>query len=218
MRHEVLTHRGGDVRQPRRRGRRRARDGCQARPAGDSAGAAEEDRAALRRGASWPDASRKGAVCGSHIAQTAPFRHVAARGGRGAQPPASLRGTMKSGPTGQMRSSNPPPGCGGGLRQGRPGRRARPHGKTQWECTQIGENGLLTLVWGICVHCCERVALGDTSVSTTMGCLRHRWSPASAGHPQHTERRPDVRSMRLSGSFLSACLGCPSRTLPLRSE
>ena len=28
-------------------------------------------------------------------------------------PPASLRGTMKSGPTGQMRSSNPPPGCGG---------------------------------------------------------------------------------------------------------
>ena len=139
-------------------------------------------------------------------------------GGRGAQPPASLRGTMKSGPTGQMRSSNPPPGCGGGLRQGRPGRRARPHGKTQWECTQIGENGLLTLVWGICVHCCERVALGDTSVSTTMGCLRHRWSPASAGHPQHTERRPDVRSMRLSGSFLSACFGCPSRTLPLRCE
>ena len=35
-------------------------------------------------------------------------------GRRGAQPPASLRGTMKSGPTGQMRSSNPPPGCGGG--------------------------------------------------------------------------------------------------------
>ena len=34
-------------------------------------------------------------------------------GRRGAQPPASLRGTMESGPTGQMRSSNPPPGCGG---------------------------------------------------------------------------------------------------------
>ena len=63
-----------------------------------------------------------------------------------------------------------------------------------------------------------RVALGDTSVSTTMGCLRHRWSPASAGHPQHTKRRPDVRSMRLSNSFLSACFGCSSRTLPLRSE
>ena len=34
-------------------------------------------------------------------------------GRRGAQPPARLRGTMKSDPTGQMRSSNPPPGCGG---------------------------------------------------------------------------------------------------------
>ena len=34
-------------------------------------------------------------------------------GGVGRNPPASLRGTMKSGPTGQMRSSNPPPGCGG---------------------------------------------------------------------------------------------------------
>ena len=86
---------------------------------------------ASRRGASRPDASRKGAVCGSHVAQNALFRHVAARGG-GAQPPASLRGTMESGPTGQMRSGNPPPGCGGvapgpaGL-----GRRARLHGKAQ---------------------------------------------------------------------------------------
>ena len=34
-------------------------------------------------------------------------------GRRGTQPPASLQGTMKSGPTEQMRSSNPPPGCGG---------------------------------------------------------------------------------------------------------
>ena len=31
----------------------------------------------------------------------------------GTKPPASLRGTMENGPTGQMRSSNPPPGCGG---------------------------------------------------------------------------------------------------------
>ena len=53
-------------------------------------------------------------------------------GRRGARPPASLRGTMESGPTGQMRSSNPPPGCGGGCagaRRPRPG--AWPHGKTQ---------------------------------------------------------------------------------------
>ena len=35
--------------------------------------------------------------------------------GVGRNPPASLRGTMKSGPTGQMRPGNPPPGCGGVL-------------------------------------------------------------------------------------------------------
>ena len=35
-------------------------------------------------------------------------------GRRGTKPPASLRGTMENGPTGQMRSGNPPPGCGGG--------------------------------------------------------------------------------------------------------
>ena len=54
-------------------------------------------------------------------------------GGRGAQPPASLRGTMKSGPTGQMRSSNPParlrgvaPGLAGlGLGPDRTERRSR---------------------------------------------------------------------------------------------
>ena len=34
-------------------------------------------------------------------------------GRRGTQPPASLRGTMENGPTGQTCSSNPPPGCGG---------------------------------------------------------------------------------------------------------
>ena len=67
---------------------------------------------ASRRGASWPDASRRGAVCGSHVAQNALFRHVAAREAWGAtarqaaghyekwlnwanafeQPPARLRG------------------------------------------------------------------------------------------------------------------------------
>ena len=35
-------------------------------------------------------------------------------GRRGTKPPASLRGTMENGPTGQTRSGNPPPGCGGG--------------------------------------------------------------------------------------------------------
>ena len=39
-------------------------------------------------------------------------------GGAGRNPPASLRGTMESGSTGQMRSSNPPARLRGGSRQG----------------------------------------------------------------------------------------------------
>ena len=53
-------------------------------------------------------------------------------GGAGPNPPASLRGTMESGPTGQMRSGTPPPGCGGvapGTRRPQPV--AWPHGKAQ---------------------------------------------------------------------------------------
>ena len=45
------------------------------------------------------------------------FRSPHCPGGVGPNPPARLRGTMESGPTGQTRSGNPPPGCGG-LRQG----------------------------------------------------------------------------------------------------
>ena len=41
------------------------------------------------------------------------FSVTSSPGRRGAQPPASLRGTMENGPTGQMCSHNPPPGCGG---------------------------------------------------------------------------------------------------------
>ena len=37
----------------------------------------------------------------------------------GTKPPASLRGTMENGPTGQTCSSNPPPGCGGGCAERR---------------------------------------------------------------------------------------------------
>ena len=53
------------------------------------------------------------------------FSVTSPSGRRGTQPPASLRGTMENGPTGQMRSSNPPPGCGGGCAG------ARLHGKAQ---------------------------------------------------------------------------------------
>ena len=84
MRHEALTY-----------GR------AAARPAGNGVGAAEEGRAASRRGASRPDASRKGAVCGSHVAQNALFRYVAAREARGATPPPACGacGPRPAGPT-----------------------------------------------------------------------------------------------------------------------
>ena len=85
-----------------------------ARPAGDGAGAA---RAASRRGASWPDASRKGAACGSHVAQTAPFGHVAGRGAWGTTPrqPAGHYGKW---PNWANALEQPPARLRGGLRQG----------------------------------------------------------------------------------------------------
>ena len=190
MRHEVLTHRGGNARQPRRRGRR-VRDGCQARPAGDGAGAA--------RGLG-PGCTERRSLRLSYRSNCA-FRSRRRPGGVGRDPPASLRGTMGSGPTGQMCSSNPPPGCGGvapgpaglGLGPWRTERRSRSvHRLTKMASRRRFRAFVYTVA--------TRVALGDTSVSATMGCLRRRWSPASAGH------------------LLSACFGCPSRTLPLRCE
>ena len=89
-----------------------------ARPAGDGAGAAGGGpRAALRRGASWPDASRKGAVCGPHVAQNALFRHVAAREAWGATPrqPAGHYGKW---PNWANALEQPPARLRGGLRQG----------------------------------------------------------------------------------------------------
>ena len=115
MRHEALTY-----------GRAAA-----ARHAGDGVGAAEEGRAASRRGASWPDASRRGAVCGSHVAQNALFRHVAAREAWGATPrqPAGHYGEW---PNWANALEQPPArlrgGCAG-VRKPRPG--ARLHGKAQ---------------------------------------------------------------------------------------
>ena len=67
-------------------------------------------------------------------AQNALFRHVAAPGRCGATPPARLRGTMENVSTGQMRSSNPPPGCGvgcAGVRKSRLG--VWSHGKAHSE-------------------------------------------------------------------------------------
>ena len=91
-------------------------------------------------------------------------------GRRGAQPPARLRGTMKSGSTGQMRSSNPPPGCGGvapgtrrrrpagpasrksavwaeGLAEGAPGVRPGHHQAASCGLRRCRELGLREFVW-----------------------------------------------------------------------
>ena len=101
MRHEALTY-----------GRAAA-----ARPAGDGVGAAVEGRAASRRGASWPDASRRGAVCGSHVAQNALFRHVAAREAWGATP-RQPAGHYEKWPNWANALEQPPARLRGGLRQG----------------------------------------------------------------------------------------------------
>ena len=81
-----------------------------ARPAGDGAGAARgpteghipDRRLTKRRSLRLP-------CC---VECAFPLR--CRPGGVGHNPPASLRGTMENGPTGQTCSSNPPPGCGGG--------------------------------------------------------------------------------------------------------
>ena len=97
-----------------------------ARPAGDGAGAVEEGRAASRRGATRPDASRRGAVCGSHVAQSAPFRHIAALGAwdQTARQPAGHYGKRPNwaNPPGQ-----PPARLRGGCARAR---RPRPAGPT----------------------------------------------------------------------------------------
>ena len=129
------------------------------------------------------------------------FSVTSRRPGGVGQPPVRLRGTMENGSTGQMRSSNPPaklrgvaPGLAGlGLGPDRTERRSRSVHKSAKTASRRWFGAFVYTV-------VTRVALGDTSVSATMGCLRRRWSPASAGH------------------LLSACFGCPSRTLPLRCE
>ena len=94
-------------------------------------GTARGPRAASRRGASRPDASRKGAVCGLRVAQNALFRHVAAREAWGATPrqPAGHYGKW---PNWANVLGQPPARLAGGcarVRRPRPG--AWLHGKTQ---------------------------------------------------------------------------------------
>ena len=87
---------------------------------------------ASRRGASRPDASRKGAVCGSHVAQNALFRHVAARGGAGRNPPPACGALWRVAQLGKRARATPRQAAGGGAPGSAGlGRRARPHGKAQ---------------------------------------------------------------------------------------
>ena len=71
----------------------------------------------MRRGTAWPDTSRKGAVCGSHVAQTALFRHVAAREAWDATPPPACGALWKMAQLGKCARTTPRQ-AGGGLRQG----------------------------------------------------------------------------------------------------
>ena len=147
MRHKALPHgagtrvnrdvAGGGGRQARR-GRRRDREGERAYD--PTEGRSLTRRLTERRSLRPPrraECARRPSYefalisCGPRVAQNALFRHITARETRD-QTPASLRGTMENGPTGQTRSSNRPPGCGGvapGTRRPQPG--ARPHGKAQ---------------------------------------------------------------------------------------
>ena len=120
MRHEALTHRDGDARQPRRRGRHQA---CGRRRRGRAYGPTE-GRSLARR-----PAERRSLRPPRRAVR---FSVTSPPGRRGTKPPASLRGTMENGSTGQMRSGNPPPSCGGGCAGARKPRfGARPHGKAQ---------------------------------------------------------------------------------------
>ena len=85
-----------------------------ARPAGDSAGATKKGRTCgLKEGRLLVRrlTKRRSLRLPCRTECAFPLHHRP--GGVGRNPPASLRGTMESGSTGQMRSSNPPPGCGG---------------------------------------------------------------------------------------------------------
>ena len=75
------------------------------------------------------------------------------------------------------------------------GSRERPWG-TQ-ECTQIGENGLSTPFWGICVHCCDAgVARADGGGKGVYTDRRKRPLDAVLGHLCTLLRRGDCASGR----------------------
>ena len=92
----------------------RARGAPEPRQPGPQACAGVEfARAALRRDASWPDTSRKGAVCGPHVAQTAHFSHVTAREAWGANPPPACGALWEVAQLGKRARATPRQPAGG---------------------------------------------------------------------------------------------------------
>ena len=94
--------------------------------------------------------------------QSALFRHVAAPGRCGATPPARLRGTMENASTGQMRSSNPPPGCGAGCAGARRSRLGvGPHGKAHSGGVTLTERRILAACPHVKPHSARRTSRKD---------------------------------------------------------
>ena len=80
-----------------------------ARPAGDGAGPRVRPHGGAHPGPTPHEKTQSAAPTSRRLRLSV----TSPAGERGARPPASLRGTMENGPTGQMRPGNPPPGCGG---------------------------------------------------------------------------------------------------------
>ena len=82
-------------------------------PEGLRGGTALGPRAASRRGASRPDASRKGAVCGLRVAQNALFRYITAREAWGTTPPPACGALWKMTQLGKRARTTPRQAAGG---------------------------------------------------------------------------------------------------------
>ena len=131
MRHEALIHRGGDARQPRRHGRRRARGGRQTRRGrrrdreGERACGLMERRIPARR------LTERRSL---RLPRRAECAFPSRRGAREVwdNPPPGCGALWKEAQLGKCARATPPPACGAGCtgaRRPRPG--APPHKKTQ---------------------------------------------------------------------------------------
>ena len=118
------------------------------------------------------------------------------------QPPARLRGTMGNGSTGQMRSSNPPPGCG-----------------ALWGMAQLGKCARATPR-----QAAGRLARGSANLGLESGLterrtLRHSSRGAiTQGAPFREERRHPPEAHSAPVDFSNAQSRSSQPTLPLGPE